>query len=695
MMGKNQTTCKIFLTLFFLLMGISTLMAQDRPKRPFKNKKNTPINTPLKKSNQDSLIRPNRPLANTPKSETGNDSDTTSFIILEKANEIEGFQNGGEEIRFLKGGVVLTQDDVIFYCDSAYWYTKQNAILAWDEVTIVQADTTQVFSDTLRYFGATKDAYLMGDVVLSDSTQQLFTDRLDYNLDTKIAEYYTGGVIKNNDSQLTSTSCIYNTNTKDAFFKDSVILISEDLTLKADSLNYNTETEFSEFIGPTLILEDSAKIYTESGFYDGKEQYAEFDKNPQYVKGDKIAVSDFMKYDGKLKKVFLEGNAKFREKDKFATSDKMVYDESTDISRLEGNAIYKDENRNVTADVIVYDGKNDSYSTEGKTIAQGTDNYIEADNSRFDSETNETILTGNVYLADEEQILKADEIRYNEDTGDAYANGKVDWRDTVNQVNIKSDELFFNDKTEYVKALGRPIMTTLLDGDTLYLSADTLISEKISINGNDSIELLTAYRDVRIYKKDFQAVCDSMAYNSTDSIFAFYENPIMWSDSTQFSADTTKFSLKDEKIDSVFLLQNALIIDTPDEQFFNQIQGREIVIKFEDNQPLNMSVNGNGTSVYYVMDDDEGYVGPNKTTCSSMYLTFDDGELEYIRFYGDPKSNLYPMKEANHNELKLKGFKWAKDKRPFSPQDLDSPHYIVEDTILDQEIINRTLQFDE
>ncbi len=682
MITKYSTIKSILLFSFILVLSLNANAQQPRPNKP-KFKKDKPlIKTETKPTKAKRDISSKQRIPNT-------ESDTSEIVNLEKASEIEGFKQGDEEIRFLKGDVVLTQGNVVFYCDSAFWYTKQNAILAWKNVTIVQSDTISIFSDSLRYFGETKDAYLIGNVVLSDTTQQLFTERLDYNLDTKIAEYYSGGLIKSKTTQLTSETGIYNTNTNDAFFKDSVLVINEEFTLKADSLNYNTETQFSDFIGPTLIIEDSAKIYCESGFYDYENNYAEFDKNPQYIKGDKIAVADFMRYEGELKKVYLEGNAKFREGDKFASSDKMWYEEETDITKLEGDAYYKDPEKEVSAEVIIYDGKNDTYNTEGKTIATGEGNYVEADNSRFDAETNMTILTGNVLVKDDGQILNADEVKFNDDSGDAFASGKVHWRDTVNNITIKSDDLYYNKETEYVEAIGRPIMTSLLDGDTLYLSADTLISEKVFINENDSMELLRAYRDVRVFKKDFQAVCDSMVYNSTDSLFSFYYNPVMWSDSTQFSADTTRFTLSNEKIDSVFLLNNALIVDTPDELFFNQIQGKNIIIDFDNNEPKTMNVNGNGISVYYVQEDDGGYVGPNKTTCSDMKIYFEEGDLNRIKFYIEPVSSMIPMKEANHEELKLKGFKWEKGKRPFSPADLNSPHYIVDEKIvLEQEIPN-------
>lgn len=46
-----------------------------------------------------------------------------------------------------------------------------------------------------------------------------------------------------------------------------------------------------------------------------------------------------------------------------------------------------------------------------------------------------------------------------------------------------------------------------------------------------------------------------------------------------------------------------------------------------------MVVNGNVEFVYYVLDDDGGYVGVNKIICSEMMLYFGNNEVEKIIFF--------------------------------------------------------------
>ena len=187
---------------------------------------------------------------------------------------------------------------------------------------------------------------------------------------------------------------------------------------------------------------------------------------------------------------------------------------------------------------------------------------------------------------------------------------------------------------------------------------------------------LIAYYDVRIYKSDMQAVADSLAYKSSDSTFYFFplrQNPIVWSDTSQFTADTVKMLLADDKIDKIFMRNNGFIVNSPDELFFNQVKGKNVTAYFEENELRRMAVSGNAESVYYARDEAGGYVGVNKTVCSEMLLYFGDNQVEKIKFFTQPKAEMQPMKQANHEALRMPGFFWEEIRRPMSLADLFDP----------------------
>jgi hypothetical protein len=215
------------------------------------------------------------------------------------------------------------------------------------------------------------------------------------------------------------------------------------------------------------------------------------------------------------------------------------------------------------------------------------------------------------------------------------------------------------------------MMKSLVDRDTLYMAADTLTSFKP--DSASDVRLLLAHRDVRIFKSDLQAVCDSLTFSSADSIFWFYKIqnlPLIWSDTSQFSGDTIRMLLKNSKLDRIWLRQNALVVNSEDGLLFNQIKGRNTTAFFRDDEVREMLVEGNAQAIYYALDDSRAYIGLNETACSEMRLYFGDNQVEGIKFYQEPTGKFVPMKKAGKEQKKLDGFFWERTRRPRSVEGL-------------------------
>lgn len=53
-----------------------------------------------------------------------------------------------------------------------------------------------------------------------------------------------------------------------------------------------------------------------------------------------------------------------------------------------------------------------------------------------------------------------------------------------------------------------------------------------------------------------------------------------------------------------------------------------------------------------------------------MLLHFGNNQIDNIRFYDQPKSEILPMKQAKHEQLKMPGFRWETRFRPRKPEDV-------------------------
>ncbi len=569
--------------------------------------------------------------------ETTYDTTKTEKVIVDYSEFVEGFIEDGVETRYLKGKVELRQGDIFMYCDTAVIY--ENDVQAVGSVIIQQGDSLTIFADSLSYVGASRNADLFGEVVLLNKEQKLFTNRLNYNLKSKVAKYFTGATLTNGDTKLISKRGYYYVDTDLAYFKDSVVVVDPEFSLRTDTLKFETKTRKAIFLGPTLINQNEAKIYCESGFYEIENKTAEFTGNAQYLSGQQQATADKITYDGATKKIDMVGNAKYKDGDKNATAEKIVYDEVSGKTDLIGNAFYKGPDQEIKSNSILYDAETGSIKTEGRSA-----------------------------INNDPQFLIADNVDFNNQTKTGIANGNVIWSDTSSNISIASETIDYKNENHIVAYGDRPLMNSIIEEDSFFMRSDTLVS--LTTTDSAAARTLLAYQNVSIFKSDLQAVCDSLVYSEQDSVFWFYNNPIIWSDTSQFSADTIAMQMKGGKIDRIFLYNNSLIINSTDEKYFNQIKGKFITAFFEANELRRMKVEGNAESVYYALDDDKAYMGVNKTICSDMLLYFGNNEVETIKFYAEPKSTMFPMQQAKHEELKLPGFNWSPQKRPLSIADL-------------------------
>ncbi|MBK8556373.1 MAG: hypothetical protein IPL65_11670 [Lewinellaceae bacterium] len=578
-------------------------------------------------------------------------ADTLGKLRIESSETGEAFLKGGRELRKLSGSVRLRQENTVIFCDTAI--IDENDARLRGNVLIIQGDSVRIYADSALYYGDLRNADLFGDVVLVNREQELFTRQLHYDLVPKIASYHTSARLNNGSSQLSSQHGYYYVDQKEIFFKGDVLITDPDFTVRTDTMGFNTETKTARFLAPTLISQRGAKIYCEGGFYDLENDFAEFDVNPQYEKEGQRGKAQKMRYLGATKEYILDGDAYIEEpaKQRLSKANVIRYNSETEVLLLSGDAYYRDSTQEVNGTKIRYDSKE----------------------KRFQ-------LLGRGSVSDPPNIIEADSLDFNDQLGNGVALGSVLWRDTSSDFSILAWRMDYNKQSDFINAFGgfgeaaesgRPLLKTLIENDTLFMSADTLTSYKIDTINND--RLLLAYRDVRIFKSNLQAVCDSLAFSTVDSIFWFYQInqlPIIWSDTSQFSADTILLALRDKKVDKIWLRKNALVINSEDDQYYNQIKGRNTTAYFKENELREMLVEGNAQALYYALDDKRAYIGLNESECSEMRLFFGDNKVEDIRFYEQPKGKFTPMKKLDKGGRKLDGFFWESARRPMRLSDI-------------------------
>jgi lipopolysaccharide export system protein LptA len=451
------------------------------------------------------------------------------------------------DIQRLIGNVILRQDSVLFYCDSAYLNDKKHNFDAFGSVHIVVNDTVDVYADKLHYEGDTRIAELFDNVRLVDKNTVLTTEHLIYNRNTEIAYYNDYGTIVSDSNTLNSKRGYYNTGTKIFYFKIDVVLKNPDQETYSDTLIYNSNTETAFFKGPTVIRGKESTIYCERGWYDTKNDFSKMTKRP---------------------------------------------------------SIWSSE-QSITADSIEYD--NEKYY--GKAF-------------------------GNVII-----------------------------HDTTHKVMVKGNrgEMWDKKGVSYVTDSALAITYEKNDNDTMYMHGDTLF---MYFDKERKAKKMLAYNRVKIYRKDMQGVCDSLAYIMEDSTVRLYNNPVLWSGKNQLTADTIIIHVSNNNVDSIEMLNNAFIVSKDSTDTFNQIKGKKMTGYFEGKKLKTIDVDGNAQSVYYVREDDGYLIGVNKEEASYMEIVLNDNKISKIKYIEQISEVMYPAKDVPAKVKRLENFEWKEDLRP-------------------------------
>lgn len=567
-----------------------------------------------------------------PDPQAGEKEKKESSIVKVKNSDKFVFERVDDnDITYYSGNVKAFQDSIFMFADSAKVLGIE--MTAVGEVVIIQ-DTTNMFTDSLYYNSDSKVAQLYDNVVVETKGKSLFTNRLDYNLDTKYGTFRDTAILQRETMVLSSIRGYYDVQKSKAQFVDQVVIRDTDFNLTADSLDYDTDIDRAYFLGPTYITQKKKQIYCESGYYDIVSKQAFFSKDAVIVEGSKVAFAEDIFVSEVDSTVTFKGNAEVRDSVSVAKGALIVFNELADEVELEGAASYQKEDQLIEGDYIYYNTETESFLSYGETSVSG-----------------------------EQGVLEADSISYDKLTDFGVARGSAIWTDTVENRVIVADEMHYRDSSTYVKAIvkdQRPLFYQVVEEDTLYVAADTLLSAE----PNDSLTYLKAMDAVQIYKSDLQAVCDSMYYGSIDSTFTLFRSPVCWSDTTQFSGDTIDIVLKEDKVSQIVAKKRAFIITRHETGYSDQIKGRLLQSFLDSNQLKKMNVVGNAESLYFIKDEEEAYVGSNKTLCSQMTFYFAGEELDYIKFYTEPESTMTPMDLLTTAEERLDGYNWQISRRP-------------------------------
>lgn len=180
-------------------------------------------------------------------------------------------------------------------------------------------------------------------------------------------------------------------------------------------------------------------------------------------------------------------------------------------------------------------------------------------------------------------------------------------------------------------------------------------------------------RRVRLFRRDMQMSADSLMYTELDSLARLYQNPILYNEGNrQYASDSIYIVIRERRMEKAHLLSNAFITIEEAPHSYDQIRGAEVVAYFDSTSALTrFDALGGAASLFY-LEENKALATVNKVEAKMIYATFQDGEIERIYYYENPKNDGYPTVQLPEEDKTLKGFRWEPERRPASPLDVTS-----------------------
>ena len=447
---------------------------------------------------------------------------------------------------------------------------------------------------------------LLGNVSFRQGTTLLYCDSAYQYLDKNALEAFSNvRIIQNDTITITGDRATYDGDTRKARITGNVTMRDPRMTLTTQALDYDLNRNLAYYSTGGHLVDPENTLDSRFGYYNTTSKVFSFKRDVKLVTKDNVIDTDTLQYNTVSKIAYFLGPTRITGRQGTLYAENGTYNTITRVSNFQKNARIETPNYLLGGDRLVYD--------EGRQYG---------------------VATGHVSMTSKKDnlVIRGDVGRY--------------WR-----------------ALGRTKVYGVPVMRNISGKDTLFLAADTLISQEGRAPLN-AAGVLYAYPKAKIFRTNLQGRADSLTYDRQDSIMYLNNNPILWNDKNQLTADSMEIRQRKGKVDQMRLYANSFIIGQDTLLNYNQVKGRNMIAYFQANSIKKVDVLGNAESLYYALEGDTAVSGMNKAVSSTMALRFADGKLQTISFLTNPDASFIPPHELKPEDKKLKDFRWRPTERP-------------------------------
>ena len=432
-----------------------------------------------------------------------------------------------------------------------------------------------------------------------------------YQQENKLRAVGNIRLVQGDSIQMTSNRIDYDGNTKLAKARDKVVLRNASMTLRTDTLYLDREAQEAYYNTSGTIVDSANVLNSKIGkYFMNTKKYQFLDsvniKNPEYT---------------------------------------------VDSKRLD-----------------YYTTSKNAYMYGPSTIVGKTYTFY-FERGFYDTKIERGYGIKNTRIDYNNRIIEGDSVYFDKASAFASATNNIKVTDTINKGIVRAHYAEVFRQKDSVFATKRAVAINLVEQDSMYIHGDTLM-----ITGKPEERVLRAFRNSKFYKTDLSGKCDSIHFTQQTGITQLIKEPILWNKQNQMTGDSIHLvsNMETEKLDSLKVINNAFVIayDSIGKEGYNQAKGKDLFGKFEENQLKTIDLVKNTEVIYYMYNDDDEFIGINKTICSAIRMTMGADDIEEIIFYTNPDGTIFPDSELPKNSRKLRGFIWRGDERINSKEEI-------------------------
>lgn len=392
-----------------------------------------------------------------------------------------------------------------------------------------------------------------------------------------------------------------------------VRLINRDVVLVTDVFNYNLADNIGYYDAKGTITDAANTLTSIYGQYCPDTKEAEFRID--------VVLQDTAKRDFKL------------------TTQELLYNTDTHIARIVSPSVIETDSATV-------------YSSNGW----------------YDTNTDKSELYDrSLVVTKRGNTLTGDTIFYDNKIGFGEAFGGMILTDSIRQSSIEGDYgCYFEDKDSAFATI-RARALEYSKKDTLYLHGDTIKAYRLP---NDTSHVITAYPRVRFWRVDMQGLCDSLSFQEKDSMMYMMRHPIVWNDKRQVFGNVINVHFNDSTVDWAKLPDFGFVAEHIDEEFYNQLSGKEMIAYFDNGDLRRLDVSGNVESIMLPQENDSTYNKMINSESSFMIGEFRENKLEKLTMWPEVTGTVTPLYLARKSIYYLSNFKWYESLRPKDKDDI-------------------------